>query len=92
MIAGLVSFLCFILTLILTQFDATLILGINRWIKPMKFFISIAIFLWTIAVFLDQLRDDERFSRRLSWVMIAVFVRRNGCRHRSGDARNDLAP
>jgi len=74
MIAGLVSFLCFIVTLALTQFDSTLILGINRWIKPMKFFISIAIFLWTIAIFLDQLKDDERFSRRLSWVMIAVFV------------------
>ena len=74
MVAGLVSFLCFIVTLFLTQFDSTLILGINRWIKPMKFFISIAIFVWTIAVFLQYLKGHERFSRFTSWAMIAIFA------------------
>ena len=74
MIAGLVSFLCFVVTLVLTQFDPTLILGINRWIKPMKFFISIAIFVWTIALFLRYLKGHERFSRFTSWAMIAIFV------------------
>lgn len=29
--------------------DQRLILGINPWIKPMKFLASVAIFLWTLA-------------------------------------------
>ena len=39
MIAGLISFLCFAVLAIVSMFDPTEILGINRWIKPMKFFI-----------------------------------------------------
>ena len=74
MVAGVVSFVCGIVAIILTQIDPTMILGINRWIKPMKFFISIAIFLWTIAILLDQLKGYERFSRIISWTMIMVFT------------------
>jgi len=74
MIAGLVSLVCGVIAIVMAQVDATEILGINRWIKPMKFFISIAIFVWTIALLLDQLRGYERFSRVISWTMIVVFV------------------
>lgn len=39
----------FVVLAAVALFDATLVTGINRWIKPMKFAISIAIFLATIA-------------------------------------------
>jgi hypothetical protein len=56
MIAGLVSLICFAGLAVISLFDSTQVLGINRWIKPMKFFISIAIFVWTIAVYLYFLK------------------------------------
>ena len=34
--------------------DTRQILGINPWIKPMKFMTSIAIFLWTVAWFMPD--------------------------------------
>lgn len=74
MVAGVISFACFIVTLLLSIIDSTQILGIDRWIKPMKFFISIAIFVWTIAVFLYYLPEKERFGRITSWAMIVIFV------------------
>lgn len=74
MVAGVISFGCFIATLILSLADNTQILGTNRWIKPMKFYISIAIFVWTIAVLLQYLPNRERFSRVTSWAMIIIFA------------------
>lgn len=72
-IAGLVSFICFFIFAFISLFDSTQILGINRWIKPMKFFISIAIFVWTIAVYLNFLQGSEKAARRISWTIIAIF-------------------
>ena len=55
--AGVVSFVLFLVTAVLVFIDPIEILGINRWIKPMKFFVSIAIFLWTMAVYFDALPE-----------------------------------
>lgn len=74
MVAGFVSLVLGFAALLLTLVDPTEILGISRWIKPMKFFFSIAIFVWTIAVLLDQLKGQEQFSKVISWLMIVVFV------------------
>lgn len=73
MTAGAVSFAFFVIFAIVSLFDSTQILGINRWIKPMKFFISIAFFVWTIAVYFIFLPDFEKAKRRISWAMIAIF-------------------
>lgn len=74
MIAGFVSFICFLLLAGMALFDSTEILGINRWIKPIKFFVSIAIFLWTMAVYFHYLKGYERVSKRISWAMIVIFI------------------
>lgn len=74
MIAGVVSFACFAVLAIVSLFDSTEILGINRWIKPMKFFVSIAIFSWTTAVYMFYLKGFEKAARRISWGMIAIFA------------------
>lgn len=74
MVAGIVSFVCFLVVAALVLIDPTEMLGINRWIKPMKFFISISIFLWTVAIYFEQLPGRGVSLRRLSWLMIAVFL------------------
>ncbi len=74
MVAGAVSFVCFIILAVLSLFDSTEILGINRWIKPMKFFVSIAIFVWTAAVYLNFLNGYEKSKRFISWGMIVIFL------------------
>lgn len=73
-VAGAASFLLFVITAVLVFADPTEILGINRWIKPMKFFISIAIFLWTIALYFDFLPRGAGPLNKLSWLIIAIFV------------------
>ena len=74
MIAGVVSFVCFVALAIVALFDPTEILGINRWIKPIKFFISIAVFVWTIAVYLYFLDGYRKAARVISWGVIIIFT------------------
>ncbi len=44
-----------IVTAILTQTTSTEVLGINAYIKPMKFFISTVLFVWTFAFYIQYL-------------------------------------
>lgn len=74
MAGGLLFVVLFIVLAVISLFDSTQILGINRWIKPMKFAGSIAIFLWTLAVYLHFLRGYETPSRIIAWGVIAVMV------------------
>ena len=73
MIAGAISLACFVILVIVAAFDSTTVLGINRWIKPMKFFVSITIFVWTVAIYLNFLKDAAKPARFISWGMIFVF-------------------
>ncbi|MEO7674674.1 MAG: hypothetical protein ABIU09_11435 [Pyrinomonadaceae bacterium] len=73
-IAGAISFACFVIFSAAMLFDSTQVLGINRWIKPVKFFISIAIFLWTVAVYLKHVKGGEKLAAILSWAFILIFT------------------
>lgn len=55
-------------------FDGTAVLGINRWIKPMKFAISIAIFQWTMAWLMRSLEGANIGVRLISWVIFAAML------------------
>jgi hypothetical protein len=55
-------------------FDSRTILGINPWIKPVKFSISIAIYVWTLAWFLRYLTGRTRAVRIISWVVAMTMV------------------
>lgn len=50
----------------------TQILGINAWIKPLKFFLSTVIFVWSMAWFLGYLEPSKSISI-YSWVVIIVL-------------------
>lgn len=63
---GLVCVVC-------TQTTSTMVLGINAWIKPMKFAFSIWIFCWTIAWYLVYL-DNQRRVRKYTWMVVIVMI------------------
>ncbi|HSK74628.1 MAG TPA: hypothetical protein VK892_23210 [Pyrinomonadaceae bacterium] len=74
MLTGFGFIVLFLILAVLSLFDSQQILGINRWIKPMKFAVATVIFLWTVAVFLYFLRGYEKSSRIISWGVIAMMV------------------
>jgi uncharacterized membrane protein len=47
--------------------DDRVVTGVNAWLKPMKFMLSIAIFLWTIAWF-------SKYIRRPRWLLTTVSM------------------
>jgi hypothetical protein len=54
--------------------DDRLITGINPWIKPMKFLLSIAIYLATIAWFMPELQPRPRVRQVIRWVAVGTMV------------------
>jgi hypothetical protein len=60
--------------LVLMPLDDRRILGIDPWIKPFKFSISVAIFLWTLAWLLPTLRVSRRVKSFFSWGFATVMV------------------
>lgn len=62
---GLFNFCGAIVTILLSQVDTVEIMGINRWIKPTKFFLSIGIVCWTMAWYLVYL-TNQKIVRRYS--------------------------
>ncbi len=54
--------------------DPTQILGVSRWIKPMKFAISIAIFTGTMTWLLGYLHESRRAVRAISLVIAVTMT------------------
>jgi hypothetical protein len=53
--------------LVVAPFDSRLVMGINPWIKPIKFAVSITIYVWTVAWLLEYLRMPSWAKRIVSW-------------------------
>src|SRR6202163_2034827 len=53
--------------LVVSPFDSRLVMGINVWTKPIKFAISITIYVWTVAWLLEYLRLQSWAKRIVSW-------------------------
>ncbi|MBO9564246.1 MAG: hypothetical protein J7621_15795 [Niastella sp.] len=70
---GWLYFIGGILCAIMTQTTTNTVLGINAWIKPMKFAFSIWIFCWTMAWFLTYL-DDKRRVKVYTWMVVVVML------------------
>jgi len=62
----------------LAPFDSRIVTGLNPWLKPMKFAVSITLYLWTIAWFLKYLSGPRWAMRTISWgasiAMLAEIV------------------
>ena len=59
-------------SLVLTSIDKTEVIGVNAWIKPMKFYISIAIMTWTMG-YLFQWLNNQKAVRLFSWVLVLLM-------------------
>src|SRR5262245_54661193 len=66
-----------ILLLIMTgiaPFDGREVMGINPWIKPIKFAASIAVYALTMGWLLYELPVREKAHRRVSWAVAGTLV------------------
>lgn len=53
--------------------DNTMIMGINAWIKPMKFALSIGIYSWTFGWLLGYSENDT-FKRGVTWGVVITMT------------------
>ncbi len=71
---GWVLIVGFFVCLGLMLFDSRLITGINAWIKPAKFSISVAIYVWTIGWLLADLAGATRTVSVIRWTVFLTMV------------------
>lgn len=62
-----------IVTVLLAVFDDRQVMGINTWIKPMKFMFSLTIYIWTIA-WIGAYVDRPRWRMKTIGVIIAIII------------------
>lgn len=67
-VALLVVFIC------AASFDGRTVTGVNPWVKPAKFAVSIAIYTFTLAWLLHYLSHYRRMVAFISWGTTLVFV------------------
>jgi len=61
--------------LVVLPFDSRLVTGINPWIKPIKFALSIALCAYTVARLLEYLRLSNWGKKTISWgVSVCVLT------------------
>ena len=70
---GVLHFGLFVICLLLFFYDDTLVSGINAWIKPIKFSLSIALYLFTFAWCLHYLKS-EKSKKIISWVVLITML------------------
>ena len=71
---GALMVLTLVVVTLLSISDQRLVLGINPWIKPMKFLVSTAIFLWTIAWFMPETVVDPVRRALVRWTVAGAMV------------------
>ncbi len=71
---GLMHFIVFFLLLFMLVLDGRQVLGINTWIKPMKFSLSIGIYSWTVGWMMFDLQASKKWNRGLSWTIALSMI------------------
>lgn len=69
----LVGVTCFIAMLL----DEAQLLGVSRWLKPMKFYLSVGIMIWTLGWLMHYL-ENKRKVRRFSIIIFIAMLFENG--------------
>lgn len=73
-IAGAACFVALAILAVISLLDSGQVMGINRWIKPMKFAMSIGVYLWTLTVFLYFLPGRARAKKIVSYTAIIMML------------------
>ncbi len=71
--AGLGHAVLFLIFIPLYMLDDRLVTGINAWIKPMKFALSIVIYLWTFSWLLQYVKSAKNV-KFISWGIVICMV------------------
>ena len=78
-ITGWIHLVLLVGMLVISPFDPRLVMGINPWIKPIKFAMSIAIYVWTVAWLLEYLRLPSWAKKIMSWGISISMVTEIAC-------------
>jgi hypothetical protein len=73
---GWLNIILFLSCLFLFFIDDTIVTGINAWIKPMKFALSVAIYSWTFGWILFYLKS-KRQQNFITWVVLICMLVEN---------------
>jgi hypothetical protein len=71
-IFGSLAFIGALICALMVYISDNQILGINAWIKPLKFFLSTVIFVWSMAWYLGYL-EKTNFIITFEWVVIITL-------------------
>ena len=71
---GALMLLALVVVTLLSISDTRQILGLNPWIKPMKFMTSITIFLWTVAWFMPETENKPFARAAVRWTIALAMV------------------
>ena len=74
LVAGIVHLAVLVPVLMAMAMDDRLVLGINPWIKPAKFLVSIGIYLITIAWMVQRVQGNERARAIIAWGILVVMT------------------
>ena len=77
LVAGLVNLVALVPVLGLMAFEDRLVLGINLWVKPAKFLISVGIYLITLAWMVPRVRGYDRTRSIIAWGVLIVMSLEN---------------
>ena len=81
--AGVIGFLIAIGLVLVSFFDQRELLGVSVWNKPIKFFLSVSIYFWTMGWLMENLGQPKKSLQDKSF-HISVANRRIGNYHISG--------
>jgi hypothetical protein len=73
-VIGVAHIILLLIMAMIAPFDERQVMGINPWIKPIKFAISVAIYALTIGWLLYELPLRERVRRGVNWVIASTMV------------------
>jgi hypothetical protein len=71
---GALFMLALVVVTLISISDTRQILGLNPWIKPMKFLVSTTIFLWTIAWFMPDTEPKPAARAIVRWTIATAMV------------------
>src|SRR5262245_47481508 len=73
-VVGVAHIILLLIMAMIAPFDHRQVMGINPWIKPMKFAISIAIYALTMGWLLYELPLREKVRRGVNWTIASTLV------------------
>ena len=74
---GGLMFVALIVVLFIAPFDERTLLGLNVWVKPVKFLASVGVFVWTLAWFMPYVAWPAWLRGIVSWGVSGAMILEN---------------